>query len=55
VNISRQIKWQQEKKKQGLCTICGKPQAKNSKALCDLHLKKCRDRYTTRKDNEKNG
>jgi len=47
---SRQLKWQKEKQKQGLCIICGKnPIAKKSKSRCVLCLAKLRQRAEMRK------
>ena len=50
----RQRKWQNNKMKKGLCSICGKyPLAKKSKCYCDICLAKRRVKATIRRNKGK--
>ena len=47
--VSRQREWQKKMRATGRCTICGKPQAKDSATLCAVHQEIHRKQARTRK------
>jgi len=51
---SRQVKWQDERRKRGECVICGKPCGRKPNGgryvLCEDHLAKHRAQYRAMRD-----